>query len=730
MSTDPPQNPPVRSATTQLPAIPGARSLASVTPFGWHLPGVHPWRSLWSTMVDNLDNLPAAWSVLAHGVCDRSSLGVAGLNDGLPGGFHIDEPRRRHLRQHTQPAIAPADLLDLPRLRRMEPDALANLGRLGSPFIHRAGERGYTKVSWEEALRAIGAAIPKPKGKRMAFLAGEESLSIEAAYAFAKTARLLTSPHVDLLPPQAPSSVGDSLQAALGTAQATGSAEDILDAQVVLVVGTQLSTAESRARSLLLAAKRRGARIVVINPVREPALAEVRAASDLPAALFGARLADDFVDVAAGGDAAFFTGVAKAIVERKGWDRTFVEARTEGLDAFTTALADATWEDLEAAAGCPRRDMEWVAELAVRADRGVTLMGTGLSRHPHASAAARALCNLHLLRGWFGADGTGILPLATSIGRPGALLAGVSPTHLPDRQPIGPGSAAVLSKHWQGHFVPVKPGCSAVEQAQLAADGALDLLVCLSAHLSRDLHCAADFAQVGVRVFLDTLVRPSMALEGAGLTVLLPIDGFYAQEGGATVRTADARTRFSPEVVPALPQARAPWAALAAVAAQLDPDVEPALTWSHARAIRQEIATVVPSLAGISALRTAGDWNQPNGRHAGLETGFATASGRAAFAPVPVTEPPSLQVIPRRAPPTDRADRTEVLVPHDDADRLGIQPGDPVQITTDSGQYIGRAQVVPMPAGAVQVCLPEAAALFCDPPAVHPVAATLTRGHA
>ena len=73
----------------------------------------------------------------------------------------------------------------------------------------------------------------------MAFLAGEESLSIEAAYAFSKTARLLTSPHVDLLPPQPSSSVGDSLQAALGTAQATGSAEDILDAQVVLVVGTR-----------------------------------------------------------------------------------------------------------------------------------------------------------------------------------------------------------------------------------------------------------------------------------------------------------------------------------------------------------------------------------------------------------------------------------------------------------------------------------------------------------
>ncbi len=729
MSTAPPSKPPVRSATTQLPAVPGTRSLASVTPFGWNLPGVHPWRSLWSTLVDNLDNLPAAWSVLAHGVCDRSSLGVAGLHDGLPGGFHIDETRRHQVRSHTQPPIAPADLLELPRLRAMAPSAMARLGRLASPYIHRAGDRGFTKVGWDEALRAIAAAVPKPNGKRMAFLAGEESLSIEAAYALSKTARLLTSAHVDLLPPSPPSDLEATLGAALGTPRSTASTEDILDAQVVFVVGTQLSTAESRARALLLAAKRRGARIVVINPVQEPALAQVRSQTHLPAALFGVRLADDFVEVAAGGDAAFFTGVAKAIVERKGSDTTFVHTRTNGLDHLSAALAAHTWSQLEAAAGCPRRDMEWVAELAVRAERGVTLIGTGLARHPHAAAAAGALANLHLLRGWFGTDGTGILPLATSIGRPGAQLVGVAPTHLPNHEVIGPGTAAELSKHWGGHFVPVKPGQSATELPALATQGELDLLVCLSAHLQRDLRTVQAFEHVGVRVFLDTVVRPSMALEGAALTVLLPIDGFYAQAGGATVHTADARIRFSPQVLPSLPLARPPWEALAALATTLDPELETALYWPDAAAIRREVATVVPTLAGIDALSSAGDWIQPGGRHAGTETSFPTASGRADFVPVPLASAPPLQVVPRRAPPVDSTDRKAVLISHTDAKRVGLHPGDSVRVTTDSGQFQGRARLITMPAGAVHVCLPEAADLFGDAAAQEPTTAAITRGH-
>ena len=431
-----------------------------------------------------------------------------------------------------------------------------------------------------------------------------------------------------------------------------------------------------------------------------------------------------------GGDAAFFTGVAKAIVEREGWDTTFVSAHTSGLDTLSTALSEHDWAQLEAAAGCPRRDMEWVAELAVRAERGVTLIGTGLARHPHAADAACALANLHLLRGWFGVDGTGILPLATSIGRPGARLAGVSPTHLPSRQAIGPGTAAVLSKHWGGHFVPVKPGGSATELPTLARQGDLDLLVCLSAHLKRDLRAFEAFEQVGVRVFLDTVVRPSMVLEGAELTVLLPVDGFYAQAGGATVQAADARVRFSPEVLPSLPLARAPWDALAALATCLDPDLESALQWSDATEIRREIATVVPELVGIDTLTTAGDWIQPRGRHAGIEAGFPTESGQADFASVPLAAAPPLQVVPRRAPPADRTDRTCVLVSHTDAARVGLHDSDPVRVTTDAGQFQGRARLVAMPSGAVHVCIPEAAVLFSDAPAPTPVTATITRGHA
>jgi anaerobic selenocysteine-containing dehydrogenase len=727
MSTAEASKPPVRSATTQLPAVSGSQSIASVVPFGWNLPGTHPWLGFLQTMRDNLDAPDAAWSILSSGVCDQSPFGVAGLQDGLPGGFHIDDHRRERLRLHTGPALAPADLLDLPRLRTLGADALARLGRLDAPYIHRPGDRGYTKATWSEALDAIAGALPKVRGKRLALLAGEDGLSIEAAYTFAKAGRLLASPHINLCTPHDSDAIDRVLQASLGLSRATASLEDLLDAQLIFVVGTQLSAAESRGRSLLLAAKRRGARIVVLNPIREPSLARVRSGADLRAAFFGARLADDFVEVAAGGDAAFFTGVAKAIVERKGWDRDFVSQRTENFDALDTALADTPWADLEAASGAPRRDMEWVAELAVRADRAVTVVGNSVQQHASGADIFQALTSVHLLRGWLGADGTGLLPLSPSIGTRGAHQAGVHPGRLPGGVQVDAGTAAELSQHWDGAFVPAKPGLRAVDLPAAADKGQLDLLVCLGCDPLHSLPGGRALAAVPVRVHFDTQVRPSMHTPAGQLTVLLPIDGLYAQSGGATVQAADDRIRFSPPLLEPSGEEKAPWAAFQALAERLDPDLADALLYRDSAAVRAELADVVPALTGIDALSMPGDWKQPGGRHGGIEATFPTDSGKATFVPGTLPEREGLQVVARRSPPDGLTNRNLVLVPLLDAKAEGIQSGDTVELTTASAGYSGIALVLPMPAGAVQACVPEAAALFADAPPRRPVAVRLRR---
>jgi len=691
------------------------------------LPGAHPWRVLLGAALENLDSLDVAGAILSYGVCDRSSLGVAGLYDGLPGGVHIDPHRAERMRRHTQPALAPADLLDRPRLQRMDARALAHLGRLSKPYVRRPGDRGFEMVDWSEALQAIGDAVPKPKGSRMAFLAGPDGLSIEAAYTFAKAARLLTATSVSLCPADAHDTVEASLERSLGVSRATASLEDLLEAQLILVVGSHLAVADARAVSLLLAAKRRGARVVVLNPIRERALSHVWTGSDLRSALFGTRLTDDFVEVAVGGDAAFFAGVNKAILERGGQEAAFVTARTEGIDELTAALESLSWDELSAAAGCPRRDMEWVAELAVRAERAVTVVGTGLTRGPGAAPALESILDLHLLRGFFGQDGSGVLPLAASAGTLGARACGLHSGLLPGPAPVGPGPAAILSQHWDKRFVPTKPGRGLADLPEAAAAGALDLLVCMGADPVQDLPHSDALAEVPVRVHLDTVVRPSMLADAGALVVLLPVTGFYGQDGGSTVLTADGRVRISPPLQYGAGVACDPWQALHAIATQLDPDLDEVLDYPHAGAIREEIDACVPALAGIGGLKAAGEWVRPGGRHAGTERSFPCADGRARFGAPTLSPRPALQVVARKSLPTGTPGRDTILLSETDAGVQGITSGDTVELTTEHGVYRGAACVMHMPAGAAHVCMPEAGALLPRVPGSDPVVVTLRR---
>src|SRR6478736_9330593 len=107
------------------------------------------------TFWENRDNLPYAWRVMRKGVCDGCALGVAGFHDWTLSGVHLCTTRLNLLRMNTMEALDPAVLADVVRLRALDGAALRDLGRLPYPMVRRAGARGFTRVSWDDALDLI-----------------------------------------------------------------------------------------------------------------------------------------------------------------------------------------------------------------------------------------------------------------------------------------------------------------------------------------------------------------------------------------------------------------------------------------------------------------------------------------------------------------------------------------------------------------------------------------------
>src|SRR5262249_4414480 len=196
--------------------------------------------------------------------------------------------------------------------------------------------------------------------------------------------------------------------------------------------------------------RRRGGKVVVVNPVREVGLVNFSVPSDLWSLLFGSRIASLYVQPHIGGDVALLTGVAKRVLERGAEDRAFLASATEGFDAFAARARATPWEEIERRSGVTRAEVERVADVYCAARSAVFGWTMGITQHEHGVANVRAIVNLALLRGMVGRPRAGLLPIRGHSNVQGVGSVGVAPSlkqqmlddleaHLGVKLPVSPG---------------------------------------------------------------------------------------------------------------------------------------------------------------------------------------------------------------------------------------------------------------------------------------------------
>jgi anaerobic selenocysteine-containing dehydrogenase len=210
--------------------------------------------------------------------------------------------------------------------------------------------------------------------------------------------------------------------------------------------------------------------------------------------------------------------------------------------------------------------------------------------------------------------------------------------------------------------------------------------------------------------------------------LVLPARTRYEQPGGGTETTTEREIIFSPEVPgPRPPEARTEWEIFSQAAQRAYPDRAAQIRFRDAAAIRAEIARTTPAYAGIEKLAAQGDHVQWGGRVLCRDGVFPTADGRAKFN---VVAPPERELPPgrfllstrrgkqfnsmvhRRRDPLTGARRNDVLIAPEDATALQLRDGDAVLVRSETGEFHGRAKLVPIRPGNVQVHWPESQQLI------------------
>jgi molybdopterin-dependent oxidoreductase alpha subunit len=699
--------------------------LLALIPFGLGRTKPKHFRDMMRVVWKNRDNLPYAWKVLSRGVCDGCALGVAGFHDWTITGTHLCMTRLNLLRLNTMSALDPRRLERVAELESFDNEQLRELGRLPYPMLRETGDAGFRRISWDEANARIAQKIRATSPKRLAFFVTARGVTNEVYYVAQKAARAIGTNNVDNAARICHSPSTSAMKDMLGVAATTCSYKDWWGTDLIIFFGSNPANDQPVTTKYLHEAKLTGAKVVMVNPYREPGMDRYWIPSTLSSAIFGTGIADYWFPVSQGGDIGFLYGALKSLIETGGCDEAFVQNHTSGFSELAAACRALDWVVLEQLAGLPRASMEEFAALIRSARKGVLVWSMGITQHARGADGVRMILNLGLAKGWVGRDHCGLMPIRGHSSVQGGAEMGAYSTALPGGLPVTPENAAALSAQY-GFTIPSEPGMTTTEMIHAAERGELDVLYALGGNFLRNLpepERVRDALQnVPLRVHQDIILTDQMLIPAKEAVLLLPAKTRYEQDGGGIETITERRIVFSPEIPRQVGEARAEWRILRDLALAVRPELANCFGCDSGDAIRAEIARVVPFYDGIQNLRKTGDAIQYGGPHLCAGGNFPLPDGRARFRPVelPATESRAgkFHVSTRRGKqfnsliyaqvdPLTGANRDAVFMNAEDAGDLRVNQGDTVLLRNPIGELHARVFLAPIARGNLQVHWPE-----------------------
>jgi molybdopterin-dependent oxidoreductase alpha subunit len=306
----------------------------------------------------------------------------------------------------------------LPRLRAQSDHWLEAQGRLCEPLWRRPAVDHYEPISWEAAFARAAEVLGSLASPDEAVFYTSGRTSNEAAFLYQLFARQLGTNNLPDCSNLCHESSGVGLGDSIGVGKGTVGLQDFELADAIFVIGQNPGSNHPRMLTVLQAAKRRGCRIVSVNPLRERGLVSFANPQEALGLLgHGTPLADLHLPVRVGGDVALLRGIARALLEleakRPGHvlDWAFLHSHTRGFEMYQRAVQACSWDALEAGSGVSRRLMCSAARLYAGAPRVIACWAMGITQHRHGVANVQEIMNLLLLRGNIGVSGAGPCPV-------------------------------------------------------------------------------------------------------------------------------------------------------------------------------------------------------------------------------------------------------------------------------------------------------------------------------
>jgi len=491
------------------------------------------------------------------------------------------------------------------------------------------------------------------------------------------------------------------LATTVGSGAMTNSIGDIIDADVLFVIGSNTSeTHPVLALQMKKAVRELGAKLILVDPRR----------------IELAQFARMHLRHRPGTDVALIHAMANVILSEGLQNTEFIESRTEEFEAFKKSVTEWTLERAQRVTGVPSELIVEAARLYAMANAAAIFWAMGITQHTTGTDNVKSLANLAMLCGQVGRPGTGLNPLRGQNNVQGACDLGGLPNVFPGYQRVT--DEGLRRKFADGWGIPyehlsAEAGLTVTEIMDAVLEGKIRAI-----YIMGENPILSDPDQTHVREALEAVdflvVQDIFLNETAELADVVLSGASFAEKEGTFTNT-ERRVQLIRKALPTTGEAKPDWEIITKLAQEMGEN------WAYdsANEIFDEMAQLTPQYAGMSHARLEQNglqWPCPTADHPGtpiLHVGeFARGLGQ--FSVIEYREPAELPddeypfilstgrvlfhwhggTLSRRSPGLDSlAPEAEVEIHPEDASRLEVSDGQAVNVRSRRGSVTAKVIV-------------------------------------
>jgi formate dehydrogenase alpha subunit len=581
--------------------------------------------------------------------------------------------------------------------------------RLTKPLIKKDGE--FVESTWDEALDLVAKKLGDYSSEEIAVLSSAK-ITNEENYVVQKFARaVLGTNSVDHCARLCHAPTVSGLAQSFGSGAMTNSINEIPQAACIFAIGTNTTSAHPVIAAKMKEAVRDGAKLIVANP-KEIELC---------------RFADIFLQQKPGTDVPLMMGMARVILEEGLHDEEFVEEVTENFEAFKESLGSYALDFVEKTTGVPVEKIREAARIYALNNPAAIFYAMGITQHTHGTENVLATSNLALLTGNVGRESVGVNPLRGQNNVQGACDVGALPNVYPGYQKVSdPDVRDKFESEWNCSLSDVT-GLTHVEIFDAIGKGRVKALYQVGENpvLSEAdaNHVKEALEGIDFYVVQDIFLNESARYAD----VVLPAASFAEKDG--TFTNTERRVQRVRKVIQPIGDSKPDWWIACEIAKRMGAS---GFGFDNPSEIMDEINRVTPSYAGITYDRIEENglqWPCTSVAHEGtkyLHGGrFGTPSGKGRFMPLEYRESEELpdeeyplilttdrslyhfhtSTMTRRVEGLEALHEEELLMINPvDSDRLGVEDGEIVEVSSRRGRIRVRADVTEIcPPGVVSL---------------------------